>query len=93
MGTLNLAVPLVLYEKSRIMLVPDFAFTVPNFIFITNTLTTIQHLHTYAHPKHFLKFTVTNPPGMRLAEVVKKLKMDHSSTCIVYSGAQMPKLQ
>ena len=76
MGTLRLAAPLVLFEKSRLgagtgfHLLPSFHHHHPR-----------QHNYTYSHPNlNFLQYTIQIliPHVMWSAQVVCELEIDHT---------------
>ena len=55
--TLNLGAPLLLFDKSRLILAPGFSFTFPNLTLITRTLhynTIYIYIYTYIHPWYLL---------------------------------------
>ena len=74
MVTLNLAITLVLYDKSRPMQPTSFYFIPPHLELITHTLhhnTTLIAIHSS------LEFSLTHHP-----EVMQKYKMCHTLACI-----------
>ena len=72
-GMLNLVTPLVLFNKSRLILALGFTFTLPYLTFIHHAHYTANNTYTYIQPWHLLMLTNTHYPA-----VMQKYKMGHS---------------
>jgi hypothetical protein len=56
---LNLVAPLVLFNKSRLILALSFAFTLPHLTFVDDT--TIQHFHIHSSLTSSCTYRYTSP--------------------------------